>query len=127
MRGAGHGSWEREIWDKRLFDPLVPKLLLFTVAQNKTLPNWTKLQFRTEVEKRLGNPNSLLPQTQEPRLPGLLFHRIPEGVWTWCSERGSVRSAVVKSLEIRPTDTMPQRSAIAKMLSPKVQPPLVAN
>lgn len=64
----------------------------------------------SEVQK----PSSLLPQTPRP-----LFPRSLERGRTWCSERGSIRSIVVKSLEIRPADTMPQRSAIAATRSPK--------
>lgn len=64
----------------------------------------------SEVQK----PSSLLPQTPLPPFPRSL-----ERGRTWCSERGSIRSIVVKSLEIRPADTMPQRSAIAASRSPK--------
>lgn len=64
----------------------------------------------SEVQK----PSSLLPQTPLPPFPRSL-----ERGRTWCSERGSIRSIVVKSLEIRPADTMPQRSAIAASQRPK--------
>lgn len=60
---------------------------------------------------------SLVPSSLRPPRP--LFPRSLERGRTWCSERGSIRSIVVKSLEIRPADTMPQRSAIAATRSPK--------
>lgn len=108
---------------KRLLNPLIPKLLLLTAVQIKTLPSLTELVFTGQTwrkrfhclgDSEVQNPNSLLPQPQESRAPGLLFPRTPEGGRTWCSERGSVRSTVVKSLEMRPADTMPQHSTIAE-------------
>jgi hypothetical protein len=47
--------------------------------------------------------------------------RNPEGGGTWCSERGSVLSAVTKSLAMRPADTMPQQSAIVHTQKPQTQ------
>lgn len=48
----------------------------------------------------------------EPRLHSSLRPSGFRGRCTWCSEGGSELSTVVKSLAIKPADTIPQRSAI---------------
>lgn len=59
---------------------------------------------------------SLVPRTRDsfldPRLHSSLGPSVFQGTCTWCSEEGSELSTVVKSLAIKPADTMPQRSAI---------------
>lgn len=49
-----------------------------------------------------------------PEAPLFLSPRVSLGRCTWCSEGGSELSTVVKSLAIKPADTMPQRSAILR-------------
>lgn len=51
-----------------------------------------------------------------PEAPLFLSPRVSLGRCTWCSEGGSELSTVVKSLAIKPADTMPQRSAILSAL-----------